>query len=171
MTIKNIVNKVFLSFGANIGNRRKNIELAFELIQKNDGKIIQTSHFYESTPLGFDSAHLFLNCCVELETYLNPQELILQLLEIESALKRQRFDPNRGYVDRTIDIDIIFYNDVIVERPLLTIPHPRMQERLFVLKPLSEICPDFVHPVLKKTIAELLAECADVSKVELTLGL
>lgn len=162
-------NNIFLSLGSNLGNRAEMLNRAIEAIGAKCADVVAVSNMYQTEPLGFVSEKRFLNCCIEIETAYSPEELVTALLEIELELGRTRNDALQGYSNRLIDIDIVFYNHLVLDSPNLVVPHPRMQLRRFVLLPLSELCPQFVHPVLKKTVTDLLAECADVSKVELTL--
>jgi len=155
--------KVFLGIGANLGNRENNIFLAVEKIRELIGPVINVSPVYETEPWGFKSENKFLNIVIEVETKIKPSGLLGRLMMIESLLGRVR--DGKQYTSRTIDIDILLYNNKVLETKVLVIPHPRMHERKFVLVPLCEIAPDMVHPVLKKNIRELLKECPDKSYV------
>ena len=148
---------VFLALGTNLGNRKQNMETAIENIEKQIGTIIAQSAFYSSEPFGFESDNLFLNSVVEVSTSLLPSELLTKTQLIEKQMGRTSKSDGAGYSDRIIDIDILLYNkEVIDNKPKLIVPHPEMQNRDFVLKPLAEIAPSFVHPVLNKTISELV---------------
>jgi len=157
--------KVFLGIGANLGNRENNIFLAVEKIRELIGPVINVSPVYETEPWGFKSENKFLNIVIEVETKIKPSGLLGRLMMIESLLGRVR--DGKQYTSRTIDIDILLYNNKVLETKVLVIPHPRMHERKFVLVPLCEIAPDMVHPVLKKNMRELLKECPDKSNVRL----
>lgn len=145
--------RAYLSIGSNLGDRINYINKAIEKLKQNNIKIIKSSNIIETEPYGYKEQGKFLNMAVEIDSDLNPLELMKLILEIESELGRIR---TVRWGPRVIDIDIIFYDSLIINEPDLKIPHPDMQNRLFVLKPLQEIAPDFVHPVLKKTITELL---------------
>ena len=154
---ENILVTVYLGLGTNLGDKKKNIEVALRKIEKQIGKIISLSAFYVSEPFGFDSNNLFLNCAVEIKTRLSPYKLLTITQLIESEMGRLTKSYLNGYADRIIDIDILFYGDsVIHDAPTLIIPHPQIQQRDFVLKPLAEIAPKLMHPVLNKTISQLL---------------
>jgi len=145
--------RAYLSIGSNLGDRINYINKAIEKLKQNNIKIIKSSNIIETEPYGYKEQGKFLNMAVEIDSDLEPLELMKLILEIESELGRIR---TVRWGPRVIDIDIIFYDSLIINEPDLKIPHPDMQNRLFVLKPLHEIAPDFVHPVLKKTITELL---------------
>lgn len=141
-----------------MGERELNLERARNLIGEKCGELKTISSIYETAPWGETDQPVFLNQALQIITSLKPMPLLQKILDIEKQLGRTRqvkFGP------RNIDIDILFYNEERHIDPLLTIPHPELQYRRFVLTPMNEIAPGFVHPVLKKTIAELLEECPD----------
>mgnify|MGYP002766137559 FL=1 len=146
----------YLSLGSNKGDRIGFVQQATSLLNASDGiSLIRTSAFYESEPWGMDSKNWFVNAVVEIKTTLSPQELLTQCQRIETQLGRKRLDDTKEYQDRTIDIDILFYNKEIVNDENLTIPHKFLQLRAFTLVPLLELIPNFEHPLLHKTIAQL----------------
>jgi 2-amino-4-hydroxy-6-hydroxymethyldihydropteridine diphosphokinase len=151
------LNSVFLGIGTNLGDKKKNIELAFDKIEEQIGNITSISALYLSKPQGFDSENLFVNCAIHIQTPLKPTEVLSETQSIEKDMGRKDKSEDIGYADRIIDIDILFYNNLIINNSsTLIIPHPHIQERDFVLKPLSEIAPDLIHPVFNKSIEELL---------------
>ncbi|MDA3817347.1 MAG: 2-amino-4-hydroxy-6-hydroxymethyldihydropteridine diphosphokinase [Prolixibacteraceae bacterium] len=152
--------KAFLSLGSNVGDRHKFLSRAIRYINVGIGHIIDLSGVYETEAWGFDTEEKFLNMAVEIMTDYSPAEMLQKCHEIETKLGRERSD-NEGYVSRPIDVDILLYANEIIDTPELTIPHKHLHERRFVLEPLSEISPDYVHPVLKLTIKELLKQCTD----------
>ena len=145
---------VYLGLGTNLGDRKQNIRKAIEAISLKMS-ISKQSSLYETTAWGYTDQPNFLNQVIEVETHLSPLRLLNFLKKTEVELGRVE---NFRYGPRLIDIDILFYDDLIKTTSRLQIPHPRIPVRAFVLVPLNEIAPGFVHPVLKKTIAELLAE-------------
>ncbi len=157
--------KVFLSLGANLGNKSKNLTSAIELIGNEAGVVQKVSGVYNSEPWGFEAEHNFYNMVVEVQTELEPHDLLRSCQNVEKTIGRIKTHDTFGYTSRVIDIDIVFYEDQVVKEEHLIIPHYLMHERFFVLKPMNEIAPDFVHPVLNKTIAELIKECDDHSEV------
>jgi 2-amino-4-hydroxy-6-hydroxymethyldihydropteridine diphosphokinase len=161
------MNKVFLLIGGNMGDRLQNLHQAIALISAACGPVIQQSAVYETAAWGKTDQAAFLNQALLLTTLLTPQELITTILSVEEQMGRRRMERNGP---RVIDIDIIFYNDLVMHEPHLTIPHPQLQNRRFVLAPLHEIAPEFVHPVFHKTIDELLKECKDELAVEKLTG-
>ncbi len=148
----------FLLLGTNLGNRKNNLDEAKALIGEHCGKIIKQSSIYQTAAWGFTEQPDFLNQVIQIETIYNPLELIEKLLDIEKQLGRERI-VKMG--PRLIDIDILLIDDLIVEEKKLQVPHPRMQDRKFVLLPLNEIASNVVHPILSKTISEILKECCD----------
>jgi 2-amino-4-hydroxy-6-hydroxymethyldihydropteridine diphosphokinase len=146
--------RVYLSLGSNVGDREANLRAAVERLQKI-GTVGPLSSFYETEPVEFTAQPWFLNCAVLLETEKMPRQLLKALLDVEREMGRRRMQ-NKG--PRTIDIDILLFAGSVVETKGLTIPHPALHQRRFVLEPLAEIAPDVRHPVLKKTIRELRDE-------------
>jgi 2-amino-4-hydroxy-6-hydroxymethyldihydropteridine diphosphokinase len=143
---------VYLSLGSNLGDREAHLEDAQNRLGAV-GRVVAVSSFYETEPVEFTDQPWFLNCAVALETGLTPQQLMTSLLGIEEAMGRKRVQ-KKG--PRIIDIDILLFGDAILDSAEVTIPHPAMRDRRFVLEPLAEIAPDVRHPVLKKMIRELL---------------
>jgi 2-amino-4-hydroxy-6-hydroxymethyldihydropteridine diphosphokinase len=156
--------KIYISLGSNKGDRLKYLQDAINLIFKKIGKINIISKVYNTPAIGFEGDD-FLNCCVILETELSPEKVLLDLLAIETSLGRIR-DENVGYQSRTIDLDMLFVDEKIIDTTLLQVPHLELHKRKFVLKPLLEIAPKLVHPKLQKSIAVLLEECEDESVLE-----
>ena len=152
------MNRVALLIGGNQGDRQALIQQATALIQERIGTVAAASRIYETAPWGtFDSPQPdFLNMALLVETALTAHEVLRAALAIEAELGRVRKAGSRLYSGRPMDIDLIFYNDEVIETPELTIPHPRMHQRQFVLEPLAEIMPEYRHPVLHKTVHELL---------------
>ena len=128
-------------------------------LEKRAGKVVQVSHIYETQPWKMTDEALFLNQVMSLETSLNSQQIMDLIIETETSMGRVRL--KLGYEPRTIDIDILFFNDEIIKSSSLTIPHPLIAERRFILEPLCEIAPNYIHPLLKKTLKQLLADCPD----------
>lgn len=151
--------------GSNSGNKRNILSEAIQLLS-SAGQITQQSALYETEPWGFTSNENFLNQVVVFETELSPREFLNHCLTIEKRLGRVRYEDGPRYSSRPIDIDILFCDSRIINSPELIVPHPRIAERRFVLAPLAEIMPDFVHPVFRKTIAELLSSCPDTLVVK-----
>jgi len=149
---------VYLSLGSNLGNRKQYIQKAIKALGKTIGELTKCSSFYETVPDGFPSENNFLNVAAVFETSLQPAEILQHTEQIEKQLGRTEKSHDRQYADRCIDIDILMYDDQVINTPRLTIPHPMMHKRTFVLEPLNEIAPDILHPILKENIETLLQE-------------
>ncbi len=157
-------NKIVLSIGSNQGDRKLLIEKAIYAINQDLATVISVSKLYESPSWGFESAP-FYNCVILVHTAKSASKVLQKILKIEKDFGRIR-DNEQGYIARTIDIDLISFNNESVETASLQIPHPQMQNRLFVLKPMLDLNMDFVHPILGQTTAELLEKCPDKSSCE-----
>jgi 2-amino-4-hydroxy-6-hydroxymethyldihydropteridine diphosphokinase len=155
--------RVYLSIGSNSGKRRYNLLKGIKLLRSEAGDVINISSVYETEPWGFTYPVNFYNIAMELRTRLDPDDLIFKLGYIEKLCGRIR--NQTAYKARPLDIDILFFESRVIEKENLIIPHPRLHLRKFVLIPLNEIAPAFIHPVLGKTIAEILASCKDHSMV------
>ena len=156
--------KVFLGIGTNLGDREGNLEQAVARIEEYIGTVLKSSSIYETEPWGFHAKNEFLNMVVKVETELTPSGILGRILMIESLLGRVR--DKKQYTSRLIDIDILLYEDKIIDEESLKIPHPLLHKRKFVLVPLCEIESEMIHPVLNKSIAELLESCEDQSEVK-----
>lgn len=156
--------RLYLSLGSNQDNRFETLQKASQLVFKEIGTVNAISNIYETPALGFVGAD-FLNLCMEVLTFYEANEVLLRLLQIEKKLGRESND-KKGYSSRSIDIDILFYDELVIESKNLSLPHPRLQDRLFVLKPLSELNSDLNHPVLQKSIKELQIVCDDSSNLK-----
>lgn len=149
--------EVFIGLGSNLGNKKQNLLDAISYIHsKQENEVIETSNFIESEPWGFKSENSFINCCLNITTTLAAIDLLSFLKEIEENIGRTEKSVNAVYSDRLIDIDILFYSDEIIKTKDLIVPHPQLGNREFVLKPLVEIAPYFVHPISKMTLSQLL---------------
>ena len=158
------INMIFLGLGSNLGDRQKYLEKAMELLEIRDIHVIQKSSIYETEPVDMPpDAPGFLNMVIQIETFLPPVELLKVCQDIEGELGRPYYpssheflrDDHDFYESRVIDIDLLFYDDQILSSDFLILPHPKIHERFFVLAPMKEIAPEFIHPVLKKTMHEL----------------
>ncbi|MGC8864278.1 MAG: 2-amino-4-hydroxy-6-hydroxymethyldihydropteridine diphosphokinase [Bacteroidales bacterium] len=155
---------VFLSLGSNQGNRMEYIINAIQQLRPLSEKPLRVSGIYETEPWGFTAPQSFYNLAAELKTKLTPGDFIMKILAIEATLGRKRTE-DPGYQSRPIDIDILFFGEKIILSPELTVPHPQLHMRRFVLEPLAELAPLFVHPLIGKTVIELLDRCQDEGKV------
>ncbi len=161
-----MLNRIYLSLGSNSGNRLKNIEHALELINETIGTIIARSDIFETQSWGYKDAD-YLNCVVEIQSESDIVNILNKTQEIEKqsgrTSKTEHINKTPIYKARPIDIDILFYNSDIINSENLIIPHPLLHERKFVLLPLVQIAPEFLHPIFKKNIPELLSLCTDIS--------
>ena len=153
---------IYLSLGSNVGERAEQIARAIAALGQAGVRVVRQSSLYRTEPVDFEAQSWFLNCVVEAETELMPRQLLRAVRQVEQQLGRRKL-VRRG--PRAIDVDILLYGASRITAPDLEIPHPRMAERRFVLAPLAEIAPTLRHPALKKTVAELLAECPDRAAV------
>ncbi len=161
----NSQNQIVLSLGSNLGIRLENIQLAIDKIHNEVGTVIKISPIYETPSWGF-SSEMFFNCAVLIHTHKSAQKILTKISEIEKELGRQRSE-SKEYQARTIDIDIVYFNEEIIETENLVVPHSRMQERLFVLLPLKDLGLNWKHPVLNKSTSELIANCEDKSECKI----
>lgn len=152
----------YLSLGSNLGNREQNLRGAIRQASAL-GRLVAVSSFYQTEPVEFTDQPWFLNCVIALETATQPAQLMAELLRIEHEMGRQRV-LKKG--PRSIDIDILLFGDDVVNTPELTIPHPEMARRRFVLQPLAEIAPELLHPVSQKTVTQILAELPAGQRVQ-----
>lgn len=157
--------RAWIGLGSNLGDSRKTLPAAWQQLGSHDN--IQThrlSSLYCSEPVGMESENWFVNAVGELTTTLTPEQLLTELLKVEQDFGRRR-DPSRpGYQDRTLDLDLLLYDDLIQRTSRLELPHPRLHERLFVLVPLAELAPDLVHPVLQCSMDTLCQHLQDATR-------
>ncbi|MFO7851256.1 MAG: 2-amino-4-hydroxy-6-hydroxymethyldihydropteridine diphosphokinase [Bacteroidota bacterium] len=151
--------KVYLGLGSNIGERYENLAEARKRLTGLSFEILSVSPVYISEPWGFKSNNDFYNQVIEVKTDVDPYDLLDIIQETENKMGRER--RIKGYSDRIIDIDILFYDNKIISSKPLIIPHPLLHKRMFVLQPMADIAPEFIHPVFNKTIEELMQECED----------
>lgn len=157
------MHQVFLGIGGNIGNKQDNFDKVYTSIKNELGAISKKSSVYETPPWGFESDDKFWNQILLVETPFSAEVVLRKIAGIESEIGRKR--EKAGYSSREIDIDILFFDNMVIKTVNLVIPHPRLHKRLFVLVPLAEIAPQFVHPVLKLTSIEMLNVCDDKSVI------
>lgn len=156
--------QIILSLGSNQGNRKNNLQQAIDLINYEVGSVISISPIYETPSWGFES-DAFYNCAILIHSFKSAEDVLIRCLQIETRLGRIR-NQTSGYSARTIDIDLVSFNEEIISTENLNIPHPFLQDRKFVLKPCCDIKPDWEHPTLKKTFKDLLAETSDISEIK-----
>ncbi len=153
------MHKTVLLLGSNLGDSKALILKAKNLLEINLGPCVLNSSLYKSEAWGFDTTDSFLNQVLVFDSDLNPKEILHIALDIEDKLGRERISD--GYSSRTMDIDLLFYDQEIIKEDNIEIPHPRLHLRRFTLEPLVEIMPDFVHPIIHKTLHKLLVNCTD----------
>ena len=158
------MSKVFLGIGGNIGNKQANFNKVYELIGDYLGEITAKSSIYESPPWGFHAEENFWNQVVIIESRHTPEVLLSRIQDIEHSFGRRR--KKKQYASREMDIDILYYDDIYMETETLTIPHPRIYQRMFVLVPLAEIASDFKHPLRQLTSLQMLENCKDESVIK-----
>lgn len=157
------MNNVYLALGSNLDHPLQQLQEATALLKKKVGKVVLASSVYQTKAWGYKAQPDFLNQVLHLNTKLAAPEVLEVILQIESSMGRIRSEKNAA---RVIDIDILFFNDEIIDRPQLKVPHPLIQDRNFVLVPLKDIAPDYRHPVIKKTVTQLWRDCTDDLKVK-----
>lgn len=159
--------EVYISLGSNLGNRKKYLQLAIDAVNQSIGTVERISSVYQTPAWGFEGTS-FYNACVLVTTTFSASQVLQKLLQIEKDLGRVRDTSLGGYQSRCIDLDIIFYDDLVIKTDVLHIPHPQMQHRKFVLVPLSDISPEKKHPILQKSVSELLKIAVDASEITKT---
>jgi len=152
--------KAWIGIGTNMGDRMEHLRSAVRSMQAKNIAVIRTSSIYETAPVGFSSEDLFLNAVIEVEWAGKPEELLQLLLAIETEAGRTRNTTER-YTSRPLDLDILLFGKEVINSSELTLPHPRLHERGFVLSPLNELIPSYIHPASGKTIADLQLQCID----------
>jgi len=150
--------EVYLGLGTNLGDKENNLNMAMDEIRKRVGEITSLSAFYTTEPWGFDSLNSFLNAVCKVNTALSPSETLSVTQAIEKDLGRLKKSVGGQYSDRLIDIDILLYDDLVLNTSDLVIPHPLMHQRTFVMEPVTEIAPELVHPMLHRSMKEILKE-------------
>jgi len=158
------MHKVFLGIGGNIGNKHDNFIKVYNIIKNEIGEITKSSSVYETPPWGFEAKENFWNQVLLIETEYSPDKLLQKIHDIENNFGRKR--GSEKYNSREMDIDILYFDEVIIETESLKIPHPHIPHRLFVIVPLAEIAPDFIHPQLRLTSLEMLKNCSDSSVIK-----
>jgi deoxyguanosine kinase len=161
-----IMHICYLSLGSNLGNREEHLENARRMLQEQGLVFLAVSPLYQTEPWGFETSMYFLNQVIKAGSDISAGELFRIITDVENCLGRVRSDGG-AYENRVIDIDILFYDDMILNSTQLEVPHPRIAERRFILEPLASISPEMVHPLLKKTIRDLLDECNDKGLVKI----
>ena len=154
---------IYLCIGGNLGEREANLEEALEFIDFNFGDVVAVSSIYESEPWGMTDVPNFLNQVVHIQSELTDKELLEEIADLEEFFGRER--SSQGYVSREMDIDVLFIDEEVISTEALQVPHPRISERRFVLEPMAEIAPEFIHPELKQAVEVLLKACSDKGKV------
>jgi 2-amino-4-hydroxy-6-hydroxymethyldihydropteridine diphosphokinase len=156
--------QVYLCIGGNLGEREENLEETRMFVTFNMGDILAQSSVYESPAWQMENEPAFLNQVLLIETELSPKDLLAEIRELEEYYGRER--STEAYLSREMDVDVLFYGDFVSDDPKFVVPHPRMQDRKFVLVPLREIAPEFMHPVLNKSVTQMLADCTDTAEVK-----
>jgi 2-amino-4-hydroxy-6-hydroxymethyldihydropteridine diphosphokinase len=161
---KSYNHRVWIGLGSNLGDRSSNLAAAQRSIVLQDCRLISVSSIYESAPWGYESGNMFYNQCLVLETDLSPEAMLRMLQKIESEMGRVQ--STGGYADRIIDLDLLFFDDLVMHTDDLVLPHPKLEERMFVLRPLAEIAPQKIHPVTGLTVSELFEKLPGKESVQ-----